>query len=105
MGRDPINIGPDADLHLYMDGEMDAARRIAFEAHLAANPALAARLHDYLHQREMLKLGLDMARSRNVDFAWAGWSDTAFVTTEFMTENAMHRFNTPHELEEFLMGE
>ncbi len=60
MGRDPINIGPDADLHLYMDGEMDAARRIAFEAHLAANPALAARLHDYLHQREMLKLGLDM---------------------------------------------
>lgn len=60
MGRDPVNIGPDADLHLYMDGEMDAARRIAFEAHLAANPALAAKLHDYLHQREMLKLGLDM---------------------------------------------
>lgn len=26
-----------------------------------------------------LKLGFDMA-GRNVDFAWAGWSDTAFVT-------------------------
>jgi phosphoglycolate phosphatase/pyrophosphatase PpaX len=52
-----------------------------------------------------LKLGLDMARSRGVDFAWAGWSDTAFVTTDFMMKNAMYCFTTPRELEEFLMGE
>jgi hypothetical protein len=26
------------------------------------------------------------------------------VTAEFMTENAMHRFSAPSELEEFLMG-
>ena len=60
MGSDPISLNQDADLHLYMDGEMEPARRAAFEAQLAANPALAARLHDYLHQREMLKLGLEM---------------------------------------------
>ncbi|MDQ2104953.1 anti-sigma factor family protein [Azospirillum isscasi] len=60
MGGDPISLNQDADLHLYMDGEMEPARRAAFEAQLAANPALAAKLHDYLHQQEMLKLGLDM---------------------------------------------
>ncbi len=52
-----------------------------------------------------LKLGFDMARSRKVDFGWAGWSDTAFVTTEFMTENALYCFSTPRGLEDFLMGE
>lgn len=51
-----------------------------------------------------LKLGFDMARKRNVDFAWAGWSDTAFVTREYMEEHAPHRFGAPHELELFLMG-
>ncbi len=60
MGSDPISINQDADLHLYMDGEMEPARRAAFEAQLAGNPALAAKLHDYLHQQEMLKLGLEM---------------------------------------------
>lgn len=52
-----------------------------------------------------LKLGFDMARSRDVDFAWAGWSDTAFVTREYMVKHAPHRFFAPRELEEFLMGE
>lgn len=52
-----------------------------------------------------LKLGMDMARSRGVDFAWAGWSDTAFVTSDFMTKHAPLRFSAPRELEEFLMGE
>lgn len=51
-----------------------------------------------------LKLGFDMARSRGVDFAWAGWSDTAFVTREYMTKNAPYQFGAPRELEEFLMG-
>lgn len=51
-----------------------------------------------------LKLGFDMARSRDVDFAWAAWSDTAFVASEFMEKHAPHRFDSPRELEEFLMG-
>ncbi|CBS89729.1 protein of unknown function; putative anti-sigma factor domain (plasmid) [Azospirillum lipoferum 4B] len=46
-----------ADLHAYIDGELDAERRLAFEAFLASNPAAAARLHDYLHQREALRQG------------------------------------------------
>ena len=50
-----------------------------------------------------LKLGFDMARSRNVDFAWAGWSDTAFVTRDYMLKNAAYQFGAPRELEEFLM--
>lgn len=52
-----------------------------------------------------LKLGLDMAQSRGVAFAWAGWSDTAFVTQDFMAKHAPHRFGAPSELEEFLMRE
>lgn len=51
-----------------------------------------------------LKLGLDMARSLSVDFAWAGWSDTAFVTRDFMEKNATYSFGAPGALEEFLMG-
>ena len=50
-----------------------------------------------------LKLGLDMAKSRSVDFAWAGWSDTAFVTRDFMKQNATYSFDAPSALEEFLM--
>lgn len=46
-----------ADLHAYIDGELDPARRLEFEAFLASNPAAAARLHDYLHQREVLRQG------------------------------------------------
>lgn len=47
----------EADLHAYIDGELDPGRRLAFEAFLASNPAAAARLHDYLHQRESLRQG------------------------------------------------
>ncbi|AWK87949.1 anti-sigma factor family protein [Azospirillum thermophilum] len=50
----------DADLHAYVDGELNPARRIEFEAYLAANPAAAARVHDFLHQKEALRRGLDL---------------------------------------------
>ncbi|GAA4254372.1 hypothetical protein GBZ26_28025 [Azospirillum formosense] len=66
MGGDPISLHQDTDLHLYMDGEMEPARRAAFEAQLAANPALAAKLNEYRHQQEMLKLGLDMMAAVSV---------------------------------------
>lgn len=51
---------PDADLHAYVDGELDPVRRIEFEAFLAANPGAAARVHDYLHQKASLRQGLDL---------------------------------------------
>ncbi|HEY0834440.1 MAG TPA: hypothetical protein VGE72_11080 [Azospirillum sp.] len=63
MGRNTIDFGRDdleAELHAYIDGELDPGRRLAFEAFLAANPPVAARVHDYLHQREMLRRGLDL---------------------------------------------
>jgi len=37
----------DNDLHAYVDGELDAARRAEVEAHLAANPAAAKIVRDY----------------------------------------------------------
>jgi phosphoglycolate phosphatase/pyrophosphatase PpaX len=52
-----------------------------------------------------LKLGFDMAKSRGVDFGWAGWSDTAFVTGEYMKAHAPYRFDAPRGLEAFLMDE
>ena len=52
-----MNGDREADLHAYIDGELDPQRRLAFEAFLASHPAVAARLHDYLHQREALRQG------------------------------------------------
>jgi len=60
MTRDSIEDGREADLHAYIDDELDLEQRIAFEAYLAANPAAAARVHEYLHQREALRRGLDL---------------------------------------------
>ncbi len=51
-----------------------------------------------------LKPGLDMARARGVDFAWAGWSHTAFCVGEDMRKNADYAFDEVSALEEFLMG-
>jgi anti-sigma factor RsiW len=44
----------EAELHAYVDGQLDAARRAAVEAHLAANPAEAERARAYARQNEQL---------------------------------------------------
>ncbi len=58
-----LQIG-DADLNAYVDGELDGERRIEVELYLAANPAVAARVHDYLLQRESLRQGMELLAGR-----------------------------------------
>lgn len=45
----------EADLHAYVDGQLPASRRAAVEAHLAAEPAEAARLQAYSEQNDALR--------------------------------------------------
>ena len=52
-----------------------------------------------------LKPGMDMAMSAGVDFAWAGWSHTAPVVSDFMHAHAQYRFDTVKALEAFLFDE
>ncbi|WP_373321211.1 anti-sigma factor family protein, partial [Methylobacterium gregans] len=49
---DPIT---DGDLTAYIDGQLDVMRRLEVEAHLAANPATAARVMAELHDRDALR--------------------------------------------------
>jgi anti-sigma factor RsiW len=44
----------EADLHAFVDGQLDGARRAAVEAYLAANPAEAERARAYARQNEQL---------------------------------------------------
>lgn len=50
---DPIT---EAELHAFIDGQLDAARRIEVEARLARSPPLAARVMADMHARHMLRL-------------------------------------------------
>ena len=50
-----------------------------------------------------MRLGLEMARRRGVDFGWAGWSETAPVVGEYMRKNADYSFESPEELRKFLL--
>lgn len=45
----------DADLHAWVDGRLDAARRAEVKARLAADPALAAQVRAWSAQREALR--------------------------------------------------
>jgi anti-sigma factor RsiW len=44
----------EAELHAYIDGQLDGARRAAVETYLATNPAEAERVHAYARQNEQL---------------------------------------------------
>ena len=56
MTRRPIT---DDELHAYIDGQLDDARRAEVAAYLAAHPDLAARMQDYAAQRGALRAALD----------------------------------------------
>jgi anti-sigma factor RsiW len=44
----------EAELHAYLDGQLEEARRVTVEAYLAANPAEAERVRAYARQNEQL---------------------------------------------------
>lgn len=48
--------------------------------------------------------GYDMAAARNVDFAYAGWSDTAFAAGAEVRPVAKYAFDRVAALNDFLMG-
>lgn len=52
-----------------------------------------------------MRLGMDMAHARQVDFAWAAWSDTAPVLKSEMETDADYTFASPGELLEFISKE
>jgi anti-sigma factor RsiW len=51
----------EAELHAYVDGQLDGARRAAVDAYLAANPAEAERARAYARQNEQLHALFDSA--------------------------------------------
>lgn len=53
--NDPVT---DKDLALYIDGQIDATRRLAVERHLAGNPGLAAEVMDELRVNNELRMSM-----------------------------------------------
>lgn len=52
-----------------------------------------------------MKSGYDMAKTRGVDFAWAGWSrQTVPEVAEFMSQYSDFSFDSPAALERFLFA-
>ena len=49
----------ETELHAYVDGQLDSARRVEVEAYLAANPAQAERVRAYALQNEKLHMLFD----------------------------------------------
>lgn len=59
----------DADLHAYLDGELDADRRLAVEAHLARHPSDRARLESWRAQQAALHRQFDAVLAEPVPAA------------------------------------
>ena len=59
MDRHQRHAVTDADLHAYVDGQLDPARRIEVEAYLGAHPDEAAEVMEGLRLRDELRLFLD----------------------------------------------
>lgn len=55
----------EADIHAYIDDQLDVARRIEVEAYLSEHPAVAAQLMADLRVRDELRLALAGSRSAN----------------------------------------
>lgn len=55
MATDPVS---EADLHAYIDDQLDVARRVEVEAHLAQRPDEAARIMADLRNRDELRMAL-----------------------------------------------
>ena len=58
---DPI---AEADLHAFIDGQLEAARRIEVEDHLARHPDVAAQVMADMRARDMLQLAFAGAPAR-----------------------------------------
>jgi anti-sigma factor RsiW len=55
MKEDTSTPADEADLHAYVDGHLDPARRAAVEARLSADPESARRVREWAEQREALR--------------------------------------------------
>lgn len=78
----------DHELHAYVDGELDAQRRLDVEAWLAAHPDAATRVHDYQLIQTQLHARYDAALTEVVErplppgrFSFAGFARVAVVST------------------------
>jgi len=56
----------ETELHAYIDGHLDDARRAAVESYLATNPDAAERVRAYAHQNEQLHALFDSALDESV---------------------------------------
>lgn len=61
---DPVS---EVDLCAYVDGQLDAGRRLAVEDYLSRNPAAAAELMSDLRNRSAMRLALDVPASVRTD--------------------------------------
>lgn len=55
MKEDPELLDGEAELHAYVDGRLDPAARAAVQARLDADPDAAARVADWIRQKEALR--------------------------------------------------
>lgn len=70
MSREPT---PDEiELHAYVDGQLEPARRAQFEERLRADPALAERVQAYRRQNELLRALYDPVLAEPAAVTWRG---------------------------------